>query len=388
VRLSSNDPHPVASRVNSRVAKRISCERNGLFQTALDPYNDEKNVLLRQGNVSENAHPTYRQSILDKPTYGHPGPAPKTPTTVQVLAEWFDAISFWKHGTRLIPAVYAIYHFVTFLVFVWFLTTHFSVAAILATALSGCFIGTVYNTVWYHRFCSHQAFRFRSIWIARIFLWTNPICLREESYVIPHRIHHAKSDEPGDPYGPHLGWLGSYLATETQQKTNCNLTAIEYERLVRSLGHVGFVSNSYEQFRRTASVENIWHYLAHVLFAHLFWGGLTFAMAGWWGVWVWMSGVFLFTFLVRDFNYRGHSALTGSRGQGQPVNQIFYALIAGEWHKNHHHYPRLARSGLAWWQVDAPYWIILAMKWCGIVSQCNSRRPDATFQPSDAKIVV
>jgi stearoyl-CoA desaturase (delta-9 desaturase) len=338
--------------------------------------------------VSENAHPTYRQTLLGKPTYGHLGPAPQTPTTGQVLVEWFDALNFWKDRTRLLTVANALFHFSTFVVFVWFLVTHFSIAAVVAVALAGCFIGTIYNTVWYHRYCSHQAFKFRNIWFARIFLWTNPLFLREECYVIPHRIHHSKSDEPGDPYGPHLGWLGSYLATETVQKMNRNLSATEYERLVKSLEHIGFVSNSHVQFQRTGSVENLWHFFARALFACLFWGGLAWVAAGWWGVWAWGSGVFLFTFVVRDFNYRGHSALTGTRKRGEPVNQFIYGLVAGEWHENHHHYPRLARSGLAWWQVDLPYWIIYAMKCCGIISQCNSRLPSETFQASDAEIVV
>jgi stearoyl-CoA desaturase (delta-9 desaturase) len=326
--------------------------------------------------------------MLDKPTYGHPGPAPKLPTTGQVLVEWFDAINFWKDRTRLIPGVFPIYHLLTFGVFVWFLATHFSIAAIGTLTFIGWFVGTVYNTVWYHRYCSHQAFKFSNIWFARIFSWTNPIFLREESYVIPHRIHHAKSDEPGDPYGPHLGWLGSYLATETQQKTTRRLTTAEYERLVKSLGHVGFVSNSYEQYQRTGSVENIWHYFAHVIFAHLFWGVVAWAVAGWLGVWAWVSGMFVSMLVLRDFNYRGHSSLTGTRKHGAPVNQVFYGLIAGEWHENHHNYPRLARSGLRWWQIDVSYWIILAMKSCGMVSQCNSTRPSAKFQSSDAEVVV
>jgi fatty-acid desaturase len=335
-----------------------------------------------------NTHPTYRQTILDKPTYGHPGPAPKKPTSLEILVEWFDAVSFWRDRTRLIPASYAAYHFATFGIFVWFLATHFSIASVITVALSACFIATVYNTLWYHRYCSHQAFKFRSIWFARVFLWTNPVCFREESYVIPHRLHHAKPDEPGDPYGPHLGWLGSYLATETQQKTNRNLTAEEYERLVRSLGHIGLVTNNHEQYHRTGSAEKVWCYLARVIVAHLFWCGLAWAVAGWWGVWAWISGVFLFTFLVRDFNYRGHSALIGTSKHGEPVNQLFYGVIAGEWHDNHHQYPRLARSGLLWWQMDAPYWIIYAMKVCGIVTQSNSTVPAAKFQASDAQIVV
>ena len=70
------------------------------------------------------------------------------------------------------------------------------------------------------------------------------------------------------------------------------------------------------------------------------------------------------------------------------MNQFIYGLFAGEWHENHHDYPRLARSGLHWWQIDVPYWIICVMKWCGMVSQCNSRRPAETFQASDAEVAV
>jgi len=338
--------------------------------------------------VNPNAHPTYRQGILGKPTYGYPGPAPATPRLRAVLAEWLDALNLFKDRTRLLIVANAIYHFSTFLIFAWFLTTHFSIAAIVTVMLISSFIGIIYNTVWYHRFCSHQAFKFTSVWFARMFLWTNPLFLREECYVIPHRIHHSRSDEPGDPYGPHLGWLGSYLATETVQKINRNLSAAEYERLTKSLGHVGFPCHSHAQYQRTSSVENLWHYLARTIFAALFWGGIAWAIAGWWGVWAWWSAVFLFTFVVRDFNFRGHSALTGNKKHGEPVNQIIYGLFAGEWHENHHDYPRLARSGLTWWQVDVPYWIIIAMKGCGMVSQYNREVPSAAFGPKDAEVVV
>lgn len=338
--------------------------------------------------MSENAHPSYRQSMLGKPTYGYPGPAPHGPTTRQVLAEWFDALNVRKDRARWLTVANALYHFATGVICVWFVATHFSVATIVAALLNACLIGMVYNTVWYHRYCSHQAFKFRSLWFARMLLWTNPLFLREECYVIPHRLHHAKSDEPGDPYGPHLGWLGSYLATETVQKLNRNLSPAEYQRLVKSLAHVGFLSNSYEQFQRTGSVENLWYYSVRALFAALFWGGLWWLAFGWWGVWAWISGAFLFTFLVRDFNFRGHGTFTGTDKHGEPVNQPFYGITVGEWHENHHHYPRLARSGLRWWQVDVPYWIILAMKCCGMVSECNSRVPSTRFQASDAEIVV
>jgi stearoyl-CoA desaturase (delta-9 desaturase) len=323
--------------------------------------------------MSETIGKTSKRSLLLEPTYGLVGPSPMRPTLKQVLIEWVDAISFWKDSTRLLPALYAAYHFATFGVFIYFVAFLFSISGVLSVAVIGTGIGTVYNTVWYHRYCSHRAYKFRSLWFARLFLWTNPICFREESYVIPHRIHHSKSDEPGDPYGPHLGWLGSYLATESQQKMNRDISRQDYDRLAKSLEHVGFLKNSYEQFQRTGSIEKVWHYGVRFLFANVFWSAIAYAVAGWHGVLAWISGVFLFTFVVRDFNFRGHGSLTGTAKEGVPVNQVIYGLIAGEWHENHHAHPRLARSGLLWWQIDVPYWIIRLLKLCGVVTHCNAR---------------
>ena len=48
---------------------------------------------------------------------------------------------------------------------------------------------------------------FRNLWWIRLFLWTNPLAFREESYIIPHEIHHSQADQPGDPYGlTSAGW--------------------------------------------------------------------------------------------------------------------------------------------------------------------------------------
>jgi stearoyl-CoA desaturase (delta-9 desaturase) len=312
------------------------------------------------------------QGWLLKPTYGDVGPSPFRPTMREVLVEWCDAVAFWKDRGRLVPALSALYHVATFGVFVFFVVRSFSVVAAASVILTSIFIGTTYNTVWYHRYCSHRAFKFRSLFFARIFLWTNPLPFREESYVIPHRIHHSISDEPGDPYGPHLGWLGSYLATETQQKTNRDITPAAYQRLAKSLAHCGFVTNSYEQFRRTGSVENVWHYGARALVANGFWLTLAYLAAGSPGIYAWISGVFLSSLAIRDFNFRGHSSFLGTNARGVPVNQVFYGMIGGEWHENHHQQPHLAQSGFSWWQVDVPYGIIRLMKRCGIVTQYNS----------------
>ena len=311
------------------------------------------------------------RGLLMAPTYGYGEVPPRKPSVGEILFEWVDAIAFWRDFSRLPAAAYALYHLATFGVFIAFFVHYHTWPAIVAVMAGATFIATVYNTVWYHRYCSHRAFKFRSLWFARIFLWTNPVCFREESYVIPHRVHHQNSDEIGDPYGPHLGWLGSYLATESQQKMNLELGPEEYDRLVKSLAHIGFRHNSLAAYRRTGSVESLAHYFARVVFANVFWTAPAYACFGWPGVMGWIAGVFFYTFLVRDFNYRGHAGFFFAARKGMPINQVFYGIIAGEWHENHHVYPRSARSGKGWWQLDIPWWIIKGMHFCGLVTQVN-----------------
>jgi stearoyl-CoA desaturase (delta-9 desaturase) len=92
---------------------------------------------------------------------------------------------------------------------------------------------------------------------------------------------------------------------------------------------------------------------------------------------LWIAAVFLFSFMLRDFNYRGHGGSFVSASQGTPINQMYYGFLVGEWHENHHANPHLARSGVAWWQLDVPYWIIRMLSACGVVVQYNSPQTEA-----------
>ena len=50
-------------------------------------------------------------------------------------------------------------------------------------------------------------------------------------------------------------------------------------------------------------------------------------------------------------------------------NNFVLALFTfGEgWHNNHHRYPISARQGFEWWQIDATYYILVVLGWCGLV---------------------
>jgi len=161
-----------------------------------------------------------------EPVFGYTrdGITPHKPNLKEILSEWLDATNFTADSSRTLIALNCIFFASLGLAFGWYVIHFLSLATLLFLMASLIFIGTVYNTLWYHRYCSHHAFKFARQDFARVLLWTTPLFFRESTYAIPHRIHHQYIDKPGDPYGPHLGWLGSFLAIDSSMKLNSNVT--------------------------------------------------------------------------------------------------------------------------------------------------------------------
>jgi len=314
--------------------------------------------------------PARRRGLLVEPTFGWGKHAPRNPTSREVWTEWVDAHNFVKHPTRRLPAIFMAFHLTTFGIFAYFIASNFSALNVAIVFIISNVINTIFGTVWYHRYCTHRAYTFRNMLWPRLFLWLNPVCFREESYVIPHHVHHARSDKPGDPYGPHLGWLGSYLATPN---LNTEINRSDYGRLARSLRHIGLPTNTFDEFRKTGSIETTAHWAARSIFATGLWCSIAYMIAGNTGVLAWMSSVFLYTFLVRDFNYRGHGGPFLKATEGHALNQASFGFLGGEWHANHHARPGLANTGFSWWQIDVAYAVIRLMHFCGIVVHINTK---------------
>jgi fatty-acid desaturase len=323
--------------------------------------------------------------VLLEPTYGYTrdGVNPYRPTAREALAELFDCINCVGRPERRLITLVFICHAANAFAFLIYLLAFASLQTVAFVALCVPFIGTVYNTFWFHRFCSHAAFKFSKSWYSMPFLWTAPLLWREESYAVPHRIHHRISDQPGDPYGPHLGYLGSYLGIESSQKYNVDMSETQYAIICRSVQHIGFPMNDIHQFRKTGSIEQVPHLLTRMLFQQLFWttlwgsiGGLPYVMA-------WYSAVFLSAFLTRDFNWRGHRG-PGDREKkkgwefdtrSQALNTHFYGYIASEWHDNHHRYPTSANLGFLKGQPDLTFVLVRGMHRLGLISKYADAYP-------------
>jgi sn-1 stearoyl-lipid 9-desaturase len=307
---------------------------------------------------------------------------PYCPSLHEVLSEWIDAVNFVQNPTRKLAALSFAFHFATLWIFCLYCCFYANWKTFAFLVVSVYFLATIYNTMWYHRYCSHSSFEFESPAWSRLLLWTNPFFYREESYAIAHRIHHQCTDKVGDPYGPHLGWLGSYLAIESIQKVNPALTESEFDMLKKGLSHVGLHTNTYEGFQQTTSVEKLPAFLVRSLFEQLFWGAVIFAAGGPAYLMTWYGAIFVTFFLILSFNWHGHGGRVPRNkeagwefdNRSLALNQRFYGYLASEWHDNHHRYPMSANNGFLPGQWDFAFKIIQLLHKMGVVS----RYSDAT----------
>jgi fatty-acid desaturase len=197
----------------------------------------------------------------------------------------------------------------------------------------------------------------------------------EEIYVISHHVHHAKSDQPGDPYNAQAGFLYCFLADVNHQPIAKNLSEADYNRVKLLMRHTGVTGNSYTQYLRWGSYVNPASAVLSWLLNWTFWyfifylvGGNALACSLFGAAGFWAVG-------VRTFNYEGHAKGRDKQKEGndycqgdKSINQVWPGIVAGEWHNNHHLFPKSARSGFKQFQIDFAWYYIKAMSLVGAVS--------------------
>jgi len=218
-------------------------------------------------------------------------------------------------------------------------------------------------TMGYHRLLTHRSFRtplaveYSLTILGSLAIQGGPI-----QWVAVHRIHHKHSDEDGDPHSPrdglwwaHMLWWMPYIPAVDDPE--------RYERFVPDL--------TGDRFHRALQR---YHLLVPVLLAGaLFglgelWGGVGLSWVVW-GVFVRTALLYHTTWLVNSATHRwGYQAY---RTRDRSTNLWWVALLSlGEgWHNNHHAFPRSARHGLRWWELDPTYWGIRLLGWFRLARQ-------------------
>ena len=246
--------------------------------------------------------------------------------------------------------------------FVFFVKNYFSWPLFLVGMVySMVWMGT-HGTIYLHRYSTHRAYQFKNSFARFIVRNLSIKVIPEEVYVISHHVHHQMSEQPGDPYNVHGGWLYCFLADATHQGINRNLPEKEYNLLAKLMNHTGVKLNSHAQYQKYGTLAHpartLFHYLANWSFwfgAFFLIGGMPLAMAIFGCAAIWAFG-------VRTYNYDGHGGGKDKRQDGidfnrrdLSINQMWPGFVAGEWHNNHHLYPNGARSGFLPYQVDGAW---------------------------------
>jgi len=184
------------------------------------------------------------------------------------------------------------------------------------------------------------------------------------SWVARHRLHHQHSDGPGDPHSPHghgggirgavaglwyahMGWLFHESGTS------------EHARYARDL-------HEDRGMRFIHSTFGLWVTVGILMPAAL--GYLlepTLAGAAKAALWGGPVRIFALHHVTWSINSVCHFFGTRRFAVDDHSTNVFWLslLSFGEsWHHNHHTFPRSARHGLRWWEVDPTGWLIRGMR--------------------------
>lgn len=227
-----------------------------------------------------------------------------------------------------------------------------STAAALITSVVVTQVAIFTTTIYLHRALSHRSVTFSGgvTWFFRIVTWVTT-GLRPRQWVAVHRLHHAKSDEEGDPHSPRLlGFLKVQLGN-----------AILYRRAAARDEVVSRYAKDLPADRWDI------RFLDHALLGL---GLGVLALVGLFGLrnGLIASGLHAVSYLLLSGAVNAVGHLWGKRPYENFAgnSQWLAFLTAGEGlHNNHHAVPTAARLAFGRREIDPGWWIIRFLKWRG-----------------------
>ncbi len=321
---------------------------------------------------------SFLDHVLQVPSYGwkdNDG-ALIVPTRKQIFAEFFSRLNIVKTRKNWLPFFSWLKVLCLSVFFVLFLTSYLSWAHLIVAFIYGMIIMGTHGTIWHHRYCTHGAYTFRNRFWRIVTQNLTISVIPEEIYAISHHVHHAKSYQPGDPYNAQAGFLYCFLADVNHQPIAKDLDEKDYQRIIALMRHTGVHANSYKQYQHWGSYASPWRSIVSWVLNWAFWY-LVFYLIGGNGLAVTLFGAAGFWAVgVRTYNYEGHAKGNDKQKEGtdynhhdKSINQLWPGIVAGEWHNNHHLYPKSARSGFKPLQVDLAWYYIKFMYTIGAVTQ-------------------
>jgi stearoyl-CoA desaturase (Delta-9 desaturase) len=243
----------------------------------------------------------------------------------------------------------------------------------LATAIFLYWVATGLGiSMGYHRLHTHRSYKVPR-WMEYFFAVCGTLTLEGGPifWVAIHRIHHQRSDQPGDPHSPregawwsHVGWI---LVGETKHN-NTKLLGKYAPDLAKDPFYVWLTD---------------YHWVPNVTLAVILYlvGGLpTLLWAGFFRIVFGLHATWLVNSATHMWGGRRFSTRDDSR------NNWWVALISfGEgWHNNHHAHPTSARHGLAWYEFDPSWLQIKVLKALGLAKSSHVASVDGSIAEREA----
>jgi fatty-acid desaturase len=323
--------------------------------------------------------------VLDPPTYGWKNDSGllSKPNTKQLFKEFFKRLNIFNNRKNWLPFFSWIRVIILAPLFFLFIFKYFSIPLLIVFFIYSMIAMGTHGTIWHHRYCTHNAYTFKNNFWKIITQNLTISMIPEEIYVISHHVHHAKSDEPGDPYNASGGFFYCFLADVNHQPVAKDLSESDFQKATSLMKHTGIKMNSYAGYKKWGSLTEPGTALLMCLLNWSFWYGLFYTIGGH-PLAITIFGAAAFWAVgVRTFNYEGHGKGEDKRREGidfhrkdMSINQIWPGIVAGEWHNNHHLYPKSARTGFLNYQIDFAWYYIWTLSKLGIVTAYNDSKKD------------
>ncbi|MCA1701426.1 MAG: fatty acid desaturase [Actinobacteria bacterium] len=235
-------------------------------------------------------------------------------------------------------------------------------------------------TVGFHRLLTHRAFQtYRPLRYLFAALGSMSVQGPVIDWVADHRKHHAHTDEEGDPHSPHVefggGWRGS----------------------VRGLfhAHMGWLFVNQGQARRHKYARDLvedggmrklnkhfhWLVLGGLLLPFALGLALDQTLTGALSALLWGGPIRIFLQHHATWSVNSVCHFFGRRRfdlEDHSTNVFWLALpsLGESFHHNHHAFPRSARHGLRWWELDPSAALIKTLEKTGLAWNVTTIPPE------------
>ncbi|HEU4934148.1 MAG TPA: acyl-CoA desaturase [Pyrinomonadaceae bacterium] len=217
----------------------------------------------------------------------------------------------------------------------------------------------------YHRYFSHRSYK-----TGRIFQFLLALagCMANQKgplwWAAHHRYHHAHSDRETDIHSPgqhgfwwsHCLWIFSMRFRKADQKLVANFTQYFELRLLDKFYLApplfaaalfflfGVILNRVRPELQTSGLQMMaWGFFVSTVLVH--------------------HAIYSINSIAHSLGSRRFNSTDMSRN-----NLILALLTFGDgWHNNHHYYPRSARHGFYWWEIDFSHYLLKCLSYVGIV---------------------